>query len=141
MNKKGSMTIEMLIYLPILLVIVFYFVYFIFFYLESISLDVATAETAKTLVTMESAEELMVDLLSSQAELAIPNISQTSKWGTSISRLWILYHDESNILEKEAMSHAQIRRQQGEIQVSCDYESQMIRGLNIKSKACERSWE
>lgn len=133
------MSIEMLIYLPVLLALVFYLVNFFFFYLESLSLDVATAESAKTLVSAENAEDLMLDLFSSDLGQAIPLLGQLP-WGTKVSKLFILHHDASGFLCPAAVPKASVRRFGKKIEVSCSYQSRYLPAMTVTSRACERSW-
>ncbi len=138
--RKGSLCLELLIYLPVLAGLFFSLIYLQLFFLESLSLDQATYETVKSLVSLEIAESAFESVLNEQTGFALSALGAIGLRGNLGSKL-ILAHDATGYLVEENMKEARIVKEDGMLCAYCRYRSSFLPGVIIESRAVERSWK
>ena len=139
-KRKGSLCLELLLYLPLVALLFFSLLCLQLFYLESLCLDQATYETAKAMVSLEIAGEPFASMLSQQSDLALTLLGRIGLQGPA-ARQFILVHDASGYLREENMETAELNRTEGMLLVRCSYRSSFLPGVTMESRAAERSWK
>lgn len=139
-GKKGSLCLELLIYLPVIAGIFFSLIHLQLFFLESLSLDQATYETVKSLVSLEIAESTFESVFNEQAGFALSALGAIGLRGSLGSKL-ILAHDDTGYLVEANMEEARIVKEDGLLCVYCRYRSAFLPSIFIESRAVERSWK
>ena len=117
-SRKGSICLELLIYLPLIAGLFLLLILGQLFFLES----------------------LCGSVINEQTDMVLSSLWAIRMSGSPARKL-VMSHDVSGYLVEDNMDQVSIARRDGMMQVLCRYKSSFLPDVYIESRAAERSWK